>query len=53
MGSRSEVLSLRRHGEKQASDQQMLGDGEFVQEVISGLDVSEKEPAAFRPADRH
>jgi len=38
LGGWSEVLSLRQRGEKQASDQRILGDNEFVQEVISGLD---------------
>ena len=37
-GGWSEVLSLRKRGEKQAFDQRILGDNEFVQEVISGLD---------------
>jgi chromosomal replication initiation ATPase DnaA len=32
------VLALRRRGEKQVFDQRILGDSEFVQEVISGLD---------------
>jgi hypothetical protein len=34
----SEVLSLRERGERHAFDQRILGDSEFVQEVISGLD---------------
>lgn len=38
MGGWSEVVSLRGRGEKQASDQRILGDSEFVQEVVSGLD---------------
>jgi REP element-mobilizing transposase RayT len=38
LGGWSEVLALRGRGEKQRSDQRILGDGEFVQEVISGLD---------------
>lgn len=38
LGGWSEVLALRRRGEKQVSDQRILGDSEFVQEVISGLD---------------
>ena len=29
---------IRSRGEKQRSDQRILGDGEFVQDVISGLD---------------
>ena len=38
LGGWSEVLSLRSRGEKQRSDQRILGDSEFVQDVISGLD---------------
>lgn len=38
LGGWSEVLALRRRGQKAASDQRILGDSEFVQEVISGLD---------------
>jgi putative transposase len=34
----SEVLALRKRGEKQASDQRILGDSNFVKDVISGLD---------------
>ena len=38
LGGWSEVLALRNRGEKQRSDQRILGDSEFVQDVISGLD---------------
>lgn len=38
LGGWSEVLALRSRGEKQRSDQRILGDNEFVQNVISGLD---------------
>jgi hypothetical protein len=38
MGGWSEVFALRGRGEKQRSDQRILGDSEFVQDVISGLD---------------
>jgi len=38
MGGWSEVLASRRRGEKEAADQRILGDGEFVKQVISGLD---------------
>lgn len=34
MGGWSEVLALRRRGEKTASDERILGDGEFVARVI-------------------
>ncbi len=33
-----DVLVLRKRGAKEASDQRILGDGDFVQDVISGLD---------------
>ena len=39
LGGWSEVLALRSRGEKQRSDQRILGDSEFVQSVISGLDA--------------
>jgi hypothetical protein len=32
------VLAPSGRGEKQRSDQRILGDSEFVQDVISGLD---------------
>lgn len=38
LGGWSEVLALKRRGEKQAFDQRILGDSEFVQEIKSGLD---------------
>ena len=38
LGGWSEVLALRSRGEKQRSDQRILGDSEFVQDIISGLD---------------
>jgi putative transposase len=33
-----EVLALRRSGDKQASDQRILGDGEFVQDLLGKVD---------------
>jgi REP element-mobilizing transposase RayT len=38
LGTWAEVLALRRRGEKQASDQRILGDGEFVNSVLSEID---------------
>jgi len=43
LGGWSEVLALRGRGEKQKSDQRILYDSEFVQDVISGLDDLVKE----------
>jgi putative transposase len=37
LGGWSEVLALRSRGEKRRSDQRILGDSEFVQDIISGL----------------
>ena len=33
-----EVLALRRSGDRQASDQRILGDGEFVRELLGEMD---------------
>lgn len=33
-----EVLALRRSGNKQAPDQRILGDGEFVQQLLTEMD---------------
>lgn len=38
LGGWSEVLALRKRGEQQASDPRVLGDSDFVQDVITGLD---------------
>ena len=38
LGGWSEVLALRSRSKKQRSDQRILGDSEFVQDVISELD---------------
>ena len=38
MGSWSAVLSSRRCGERDVADQRILGDGDFVKQVISSLD---------------
>lgn len=42
LGGWSEVLALRSRGEKPASDQRILGDDAFVQNVISDLDDTVK-----------
>jgi REP element-mobilizing transposase RayT len=38
MGGWSAVLASRRRGEREAADQRILGDGDFVKQVVSGLD---------------
>ncbi len=37
MGGWFEVLALRRSGNKQASDQRILGDGDFVSQVLEKM----------------
>jgi len=43
LGGWAEVLSMRRRGQKQVSDQRILGDGEFVKTVLSEMDDLGKE----------
>ena len=38
MGGWSAVLAMRRGGAKEVADQRILGDGDFVKQVIAGLD---------------
>jgi hypothetical protein len=38
MGGWPAVLAIRRSGESEVADQRILGDGDFVKQVISGLD---------------
>jgi REP element-mobilizing transposase RayT len=38
MGGWSAVLAIRKSGEREVADQRILGDGDFVKQVISGLD---------------
>ncbi|RZB34824.1 MAG: hypothetical protein SRB1_00592 [Desulfobacteraceae bacterium Eth-SRB1] len=38
MGGWSEVLASRRRGEREPADQRILGDGDFVTQIITGLD---------------
>ena len=38
MGGWSAVLASRRRGEREVFDQRILGDGDFVKQVISGFD---------------
>ena len=49
MGTWSEVLALRRRGEKQAYDQRILGDGEFVETVLSEIDEIGKDNLRLAP----
>lgn len=43
LGGWAEVLGSRKRGEKQASDQRILGDGQFVETVLSEMSESEKQ----------
>ena len=43
LGGWAEVLALRRRGEKERSDQRIVGDGAFVSEVLSEMDDRERE----------
>ena len=38
LGGWSEVIAFRKRGEKKVADQRILGDSDFVQEVVSDLD---------------
>jgi putative transposase len=48
LGGWAEVLSLRARGERQVSDQRVLGDGEFVEQVLSEMDELSKENLRIR-----
>jgi len=48
MGGWSEVLSLRRRGEKRASDERILGSGEFIEQVLSETGEKAKETLRWR-----
>lgn len=48
LGGWSEVLALRVRGERQVSDQRVLGDGEFVEQVLSEMDEMSKENLRIR-----
>ena len=49
VGGWAEVLSLRRRGEKQAYDQRILGDGAFVDTVLSEIDEIGKQNLRLAP----
>ncbi len=48
MGGWSEVLSLRRRGEKTASDERILGSGEFIEQLLSEAEGKAKETLGWR-----
>lgn len=49
MGGWFEVLAMRRTGNKQQSDQRILGDGEFVEHALSEMDDLGKENLRVAP----
>jgi len=53
LGGWAEVLGARRRGEKQASDQRILGDGKFVEAVLSEMNEFEKENLRLPPKREH
>ena len=38
LGSWSNVISIRRHGERDLSDERILGNGDFVEKIIKEAD---------------
>ena len=48
MGGWSEVLSLRRKGEREASDERILGGGKFVERVVEEVEERMKETLRWR-----
>jgi len=52
-GGWSEVLSMRKRGEREFSDERILGSGAFVEEVLGGVGEAQKEmvPLRMRHAD--
>jgi REP element-mobilizing transposase RayT len=53
VGGWSEVVSMRKRGERQFSDERILGSGEFVEEVLGEVGEAQKEmmPMRMRRAD--
>jgi REP-associated tyrosine transposase len=48
LGGWSEVLSLRRRGEKTASDERILGSGEFIERLLSEAEEKAKQALGWR-----
>jgi REP element-mobilizing transposase RayT len=51
-GGWSEVMSLRRRGNRQFSDERILGSGEFAQEIIDEADASVREKVPLSKCHR-
>jgi putative transposase len=47
-GGWSEVLSMRKRGERQFSDERILGSGAFVEKVIGGVEAAQKDMVPLR-----
>ena len=52
IGGWSEVKSLRKRGEKQFSDERILGSGEFVKEILDEVDDGRKEQFPAVPMEQ-
>jgi putative transposase len=48
LGGGSEVLSLRRRGEKTVSDERILGSGEFIEQLLLEAEEKAKETLGWR-----
>ena len=48
MGGWSEVLSLKRRGEKTAWDERILGSGEFIEQLLSEAEEKAKKTLGWR-----
>ncbi|MBM4333599.1 MAG: hypothetical protein FJ117_20680 [Deltaproteobacteria bacterium] len=48
LGGWSEVLSLKRRGERVASDERILGSGDFIEEVLSEAEEKAKQTLGWR-----
>jgi len=48
LGGWSEVLSLRRRGEKMVSDERILGSGEFIERLLSQAEEKAKQTLGWR-----
>src|SRR3972149_4539342 len=48
VGGWSEVLSLRRRGEKTVSDERILGSGEFIEQLLSEAEEKARETLGWR-----
>jgi REP element-mobilizing transposase RayT len=50
LGGWSEVVSMRRHGDREMSDERILGNGDFVQRILE--EAEERQKLQFSACDR-